>query len=135
MAQTQSEEELGASLWSRRSRVAGGIVVELITPNESFWGVDLQVNKTIIELQSLETALKSEDIDVHLMREYRSAVDNIRTITETLQHLRKCQSEGSDSGELLSILASDRIRRITDLCTEAVADVDASQVEHEPKVV
>ncbi len=132
-AQTAEARVLAAP--ESRQGVANGIVVELTVPNESFWGVDLQVNKTILELKSLETALKSEDIDVHLMREYRGAVENIRTITETLQHLRKCQSEGSDSGELLSILASDRIHRITNLCLEAVADVDASQVEHEPEDV
>jgi hypothetical protein len=132
-AQTAEARVLAAP--DSRPGVANGIVVELTVPNESFWGVDLQVNKTILELKSLETALSSEDIDVHLMREYRSAVENIRTITETLQYLRKCQSERSDSGELLKILASDRIRRITNLCLEAIADVDASQVEHNPKDV
>ncbi|HEY2822359.1 MAG TPA: hypothetical protein VGJ06_15045 [Candidatus Acidoferrum sp.] len=132
-AQTAEARVLAAP--ESRQGVANGIVVELTVPNESFWGVDLQVNKTILELKSLETALKSEDIDVHLMREYRGAVENIRTITETLQHLRKCQSEGSDSGELLSILAGDRIHRITNLCLEAVADVDASQVEHQSEDV
>jgi hypothetical protein len=132
-AQTAEARVLAAP--ESRQGVANGIVVELTVPNEGFWGVDLQVNKTILELKSLETALTSEDIDVHLMREYRGAVENIRTITETLQHLRKCQSEGSDSGELLSILASDRIHRITNLCLEAVADVDASQVDHDPEAV
>ena len=132
-AQTAEARVLAAP--ESRQGVANGIIVELTVPNESFWGVDLQVNKTILELKSLETALKTEDIDVHLMREYRGAVENIRTITETLQHLRKCQSEGSDSGELLSILATDRIHRITNLCLEAVADVDASQVEHDPEDV
>ena len=120
-AQTAEARVLAAP--DSRPGVANGIVVELITPNESFWGVDLQVNKTIIELQSLETALKSEDIDVHLMREYRSAVDNIRTITETLQQLRKGQSQGVESDELFpswlptdssreqSLSGSDRRRR------------------------
>src|SRR3984957_8249963 len=116
-----------------RPGVANGIVVELITPNESFWGVDLQVNKTIIELQSLETALKSEDIDVHLMREYRRAVDNIRMITEILQQLRKGQSQGAESDELLSVLATDRIRRVSNLCREVIADVDAGHIKKESK--
>ena len=132
-AQTAEARVLAAP--ESRQGVANGIIVELTAPNETFWGVDLQVNKTILELKSLETALKTEDIDVHLMREYRGAVENIRTITETLQHLRKCQSEGSDSGELLSVLAADRIQRIKNLCLEAVADVDASQVEHDPQDV
>jgi hypothetical protein len=130
-AQTAEARVLAAP--DSRPGVANGIVVELITPNESFWGVDLQVNKTIIELQSLETALKSEDIDVHLMREYRSAVDNIRTITETLQQLRKGQSQGAESDELLSVLATDRIRRVSNLCREVIADVDAGHIKKESK--
>ena len=130
-AQTAEARVLAAP--DSRPGVANGIVVELITPNESFWGVDLQVNKTIIELQSLETALKSEDIDVHLMREYRRAVDNIRMITETLQQLRKGQSQGAESDELLSILATDRIRRVSNLCREVIADVDAGHIKKESK--
>ena len=130
-AQTAEARVLAAP--DSRPGVANGIVVELITPNESFWGVDLQVNKTIIELQSLETALKSEDIDVHLMREYRRAVDNIRMITETLQQLRKGQSQGAESDELLSVLATDRIRRVSNLCREVIADVDAGHIKKESK--
>ncbi len=132
-AQTAEARVLAAP--DSRQGVANGIVVELIVPNESFWGVDLQVNKTILELQSLETALSSEDIDVHLMREYRNAVDNIRTITETLQHLRKCQSQGADNGELLSVLATDRMHRASNLCVEAIADLDAGHVRPESKSV
>jgi len=132
-AQTAEARVLAAP--DSRPGVANGIVVELMVPNESFWGVDLQVNKTILELQSLETALRSEDIDVHLMREYRNAVDNIRKITETLQHLRKSQSQGADNGELLSVLATDRIRRASNLCVEAIADLDAGHIRQESNSV
>jgi hypothetical protein len=132
-AQTAEARVLAAP--DSRQGVANGIIVELTIPNESFWGVDLQVNKTIIELQSLETALKSEDIDVHLMREYRNAVDNIRTISETLQQLRKCQSGGAYNGELLTVLATDRIRRASNLCLEAITDVDAGHVKPDSKPV
>lgn len=47
-----------------------------------------------------------------------------RTITETLQHLRKCQSQGADNTELLFVLATDRIRRASNLCVEAIADLE-----------
>jgi hypothetical protein len=67
------------------------------------------------------------------MREYRNAVDYIRTITETLQQLRKCQFRGLDNSELLSVLATDRIRRASDLCLEVIADIDAGRVRQESK--
>jgi hypothetical protein len=132
-AQTAEARVLAAP--DSRPGVANGIVVELTAPNESFWGVDLQVNKTIIELQSLETALKTEDIDVHLMREYGDAVDNVRKIAETLQRLRRSRFGGSDSDDLLSILAIDRIRRVSTLCLEAVADFDAGHARQDSKAV
>ena len=132
-AQTAEARVLAAP--DSRQGVANGIVVELIVPNETFWGVDLQVNKVAVELQNLEKALRCEDIDLHLMREYRDAVDYIRTITETLQRLRKCQLQGSDNGELLSVLAADRIRRTSNLCLEVIVDLDAGRLRLETKSV
>jgi hypothetical protein len=105
-AQTAEARVLAAP--NGREGVANGIIIELIVPNEAFWGVDLQVNKTIIELQILEKALQAEDLDVRLVKEYRDAVDHIRTAAGTLQQLREGQFRGLDDGELLSILASDR---------------------------
>ena len=133
-AQTAEARVLAAP--DSRQGVANGIIVELIVPNESFWGVDLQVNKAIVELQNLEKALKSEDIDLHLVREYRNAVDYIRVTTETVQRLRKRHSPaGSDDGELLSVLATDRIRRAINLCLEVAADLDAGRVRQESNIL
>ena len=132
-AQTAEARVLAAP--DSRQGVANGIVIELIVPNESFWGVDLQVNKVAVELQNLEKAFSCEDIDFDLLREYRYAVDYIRSTMETLQRLRKFQPQGSESGELFSVLAAERIRRTSNLCLEVIADLDAGRVTHEPKGV
>jgi hypothetical protein len=58
-AQTAEARVLAAP--DSRQGVANGIIVELIVPSESFWGVDLQVNKAIVELQNLEKALQCEE--------------------------------------------------------------------------
>src|SRR5215468_6223040 len=89
-----------------RPGVASGIVVELIVPSETFWGVDLQVNKTIVELQNLEKALKGEEIDLSLVRDYRDAMDYICNITETLRRLRTAKPRAHEDRELLSALAA-----------------------------
>jgi hypothetical protein len=114
-------------------RVANGIVVELIAPNENFWGVDLQVKKASVELQNLEHALQSEAIDPRLLAEYREAVDYIRKAAAMVSRLRECHLHGTDDGELLSILASERIRRTTHLCMEVIADLDAGRPKNETK--
>src|ERR1700675_1927799 len=87
-----------------REGVSNGIVVELIVPNEGFWGVNLQVKKTGVELQNLEKALQSEGIDLRLLKEYRDAVDYIRTASGAVQQLRECQLRGLDDGEVIAAL-------------------------------
>lgn len=132
-AQTAEARVLAAP--HAREGVANGIIVELIVPNASFWGVDLQVKKTIVELQNLEKLLECEDLDLRLVKEYRDAVDHIRTAAATLQQLRECQFGGSDEGALLSALATDRIRRATNVCLELSADLDAGRLKSESKGV
>lgn len=132
-AQTVEARVLAAP--DSRPGVANGIVVELIVPSESFWGVDLQVNKTVVELQNLEKALKGEEIDLRLLGEYREAIDYIRSTTETLRRLRLSKPRTSEDPELLSVLAAERLRRATSLCLDVVADLDAGRFRQDSKGV
>jgi hypothetical protein len=116
-----------------REGVANGIVVELIVPDDSFWGVNLQVKKTGVELQNLEKALQSEGIDLRLLKEYRDAVNTIRSAAGAVQQLRECQLRGLDDAELVAVLTTERIRRTVDLCMEVITDVDAGRVKNESK--
>lgn len=118
-----------------RQGVSNGIVVELIVPDDSFWGVNLQVKKVGIELQNLEKALQCEGIDLRLLKEYRDAVDYIRTAAAAVQQLRECQLRGLDDGEQVAVLTAERIRRTTDLCMEVITDVDAGRLKNESKGV
>lgn len=112
-----------------REGVAHGIIVELIAPDESFWGVDLQVKKTIVELENLEKALQREEMDLRLVKEYRDAVDLIRKAAQTLEQLREHQFRELDNSDLLSTLAADRIRRATVLCRDVAADIDTGRAK------
>ena len=114
-----------------RQGVANGIVVELIVPSESFWGVDLQVHKTIVELENLERALKGEEIDPRLVLEYRDAMDSISSVTDTLRRIRASNPRGLQDGELLSGLAKDRLRRATSVCLDVIADLDGGRIRQD----
>jgi hypothetical protein len=118
-----------------REGVAHGIVVELIVPSDSFWGVNLQVKKTSVELYKLEKSLQSEGIDFRLLSEFRDTVDTIRTTALAVEQLRELQLKGRDSSEITSIVVADRIRRATNLCHELIADLDAMKVPRETKEV
>lgn len=132
-AQTAEARVLAAP--DSRPGVANGVVVELIAPSESFWGVDLQVNKTVVELQNLEKALKAEEIDLQLVREYRDAIEYVRSTTETLRRIRTAKPRASDDRELLSALAADRVQRAASVCLDVMADLDAGRVHQESKSV
>jgi hypothetical protein len=116
-----------------REGVSHGIIIELIVPSESFWGVNLQVKKASVELQKLEDSLRSEGIDLRLLNEFRDAVDYIRTAALVVQRLREHQMHGRDDEDVVSLVAGERIRRATNLCLEVVADVDARRVTAENK--
>jgi len=118
-----------------REGVSHGIIIELITPSESFWGVNLQVKKTSVELQKLEKALQAEGIDFRMLNEFRDTVDALRTTALAVQQLREVQLRGRDESEIVSMLVADRVRRATNLCHELVADLDAGKVSVEIKGV
>jgi len=116
-----------------REGVSHGIIVELIVPSESFWGVNLQAKKTSVELQKLEKALQSEGIDFRLLGEFRDAVDSIRTMAVAVQQLRELQLKGRGQHEIIAMLVAERVRRTTSLCHELVADLEAGKMSGETK--
>jgi len=118
-----------------REGVSSGIIVELITPSENFWGVNLQVKKAGVELQKLEKALRSEGIDPRLLSEYRDTMDYIRTAALAVQQLRESQLRGRDDSEIVSALVAERVRRATNICLEIGADLDAGRLTNETKGV
>jgi hypothetical protein len=120
---------------SSREGVSHGIIVELVVPSESFWGVNLQVKKTYVELQKLEKSLRSEGIDLRLLNEFRDAVDYVRTAAVIVQQLRERQMHGQDDDDVASLLIAERIRRTTNLCLEVVTDMDAGKVDDSTKGV
>src|SRR5580693_671677 len=125
----QSAEARVLATPSTREGVSHGIIVELITPSESFWGVNLQVKKTSVELQKLEKALQSEGIDFRLLNEFRDTVETLRSTAVAVQQLREFQLRGRDDEEIVSMLVTGRVRRATNLCHELVADLDAANLD------
>jgi hypothetical protein len=118
---------------STREGVAHGIAVELIVPSEAFWGVDLQVKKTNIELQKLEKCLRESGIDLRLLKEYRDAVEYVHTVSGAVKELRECQLQERPDTDVVSSICAERIRRATALCVEVLADLEAGRISGETK--
>jgi hypothetical protein len=132
---TETTEARVLATPSSREGVSHGIIVELITPSESFWGVSLQVKKTSVELKKLEKSLEAEGIDFRLLNEFRDTVDTLRTTAMAVQQLREVRLKGRDDSEIVSMLVADRVRRATNLCHELIADIDEGKMSSTTKEV
>lgn len=115
-----------------REGVAHGIVVELVAADESFWGASLQVKKAGVELQRLEKSLRSQNVDLRLLKEFRDAVDYLQAIAGSVQQTRERQMEGEEEG-VDAWLIGERIRRTINFCLEVLADFDAGRITEETK--
>lgn len=113
---------------SSREGVANGIVVELIVPNEGFWGVSFQIKKTVVELQKLETCLMAEGADPRLLNEYREATNFMRTTAQIVQQMRERQIKGREDDEAIAMLIADRVHRATNLCFELLTDIEGGEL-------
>jgi hypothetical protein len=115
-----------------REGVAHGIVVELVTPDENFWGASLQVKKAAVELQRLEKMLRAQNVDLRLLKEFRDAVDYLQAIAGSVQQARERQIEGEED-DTESLLVGERIRRTINFCLEVIADFDAGRITEDTK--
>jgi hypothetical protein len=113
---------------STREGVAHGIIVELVTPSESFWGIDLQVKKVSIELQKLEKSLQDAGIDLRLLKEFRDATEHVRMVSGSVKQLRECQIQERSDSEVTAKMCSERIRRASALCADVLADLEAGRI-------
>jgi hypothetical protein len=124
----------------RRARVAAvrrtaggeiqGIAVELVEPDESFWGLNFQLRKASAELLRLEQGIKSGEIDPLILREFRDAVDYVRKTAWAVQEWRERQIQHRDPQTVLSLLTLERIRRATTLTRDLLGDLKTQDVSN-----
>jgi hypothetical protein len=93
-----------------------GVAVELLVPSETFWGANFLLKKNTAQLLKLGQTLQSGGIDLHLLTEFRDAVDYIRRIAWAMEEWeeRHLQRQGPDT--VLPLLTTERIRCATHLC-------------------
>ena len=114
-----------------REGVSQGIVVELVSTDENFWGVNLQVKKASVELQKLEKSLRTHNVDLRLLKEFRDAVDYMQAIAGSVQQGRERQIEGEESVD--AWLIGERMRRTINFCLEVITDFDAGRITEDTK--
>ena len=108
-----------------------GVAVELLVPNEAFWGANFQLKKTCADLVKLEYDMRSGPIDPRILREFRDAVDNVRKTAWAVQEWQERQSRHHDPHTVLPLLTAERIRRATQLCDAITTGLASHEVARE----
>jgi hypothetical protein len=126
----QTVEARSASIRRGRTGEVQGVAVELLAPNEVFWGLNFQLRKASAELLKLEQGIKSGEIDPTILREFRDAVDYVRKTAWAVQEWRERQITHRDPSTVLSLLTLERIRRATTLTHDLLSDLKTQDVSH-----
>lgn len=107
------------------------VAVELLPPNEEFWGLTFQLKRTTGELLKLEHGIKSGDIDPYVLRDFRDAVDYIRKTAWAVQEWQERQVLKRDTATVIPLLVTERIRRGTQLYEALTADLKSHAIRPE----
>ena len=107
------------------------VTVELLPPNEAFWGLTFQLRRTTGELLKLEHGMKAGDVDPYVLREFRDAVDYIRKTAWAVQEWQERQIQKRDTATVIPLLVMERIRRGTQLYEALTTDVKNHAVRPE----
>lgn len=116
----------------RRSRDGNllGVIVELPVPNEAFWGLTFQLQRSTAQLLDIEQALHSQNIDFRVLRELRAATEHLRRVVSAVRQWQDVQLEGGDTYSVLPVLTDVRLRGAVQLLNELAADLDALEVTY-----
>ncbi len=129
-----SGEAAGARVVAIRQSKQGallGVAVELLVPNETFWGVNFQLRKTSAELVKIEHAIKSGGVAPRILTEFRDAVDYVRKTAWAVQEWQERQLHHHDPHTVLPLLTAERIRRATQLSKAITTDMATHEVTRE----
>lgn len=107
------------------------VAVELLAPNETFWGLGFQLRKTSAELFKIEKDIQSGSVDARILEEFRDSVDFVRKTAWAVQEWQERHLQKHDPHTLLPLITSERIRRAIQLNTAITSDLAAHQVTRE----
>jgi hypothetical protein len=107
------------------------VAVELLTPSETFWGLNFQLRKTSDELVKIENEIKAGGIDPRILRDFRDSVDYVRKTAWAVQEWQERELQKHDPHTLLPLITTERIRRGTQLSKAITADLETHEVNRE----
>jgi hypothetical protein len=107
-----------------------GVVVELLTPSETFWGLTFQLQNASMQLMAIEGSFQASKsgVDFRILGCLREAVGDLRQTAAAVQQWQELQLEGQDAYRVLDVLTRARVDRATHLLEELTADINSGAV-------
>jgi hypothetical protein len=93
--------------------------------------VSIRLQASTDELLELEQLIQPSDIDSSMLRDFRGAVDHIRTTVWAVQQWIELRDRGSDLYPTLPVLARERVRRTTQLSKDLDLDLQTAEISIE----
>lgn len=129
-----SHETAAARVVGTRRPKDGGalrVAVELLTPSDTFWGLNFQLRKASAELVKIGEGIKVGGIDPRILVEFRDSVDYVRKTAWAVQEWQERQLQKHDPQTVLPLITAERIRRVAQLTRSISTDLAAHQVTRE----
>jgi len=104
------------------------VTIQFRGPSETFWGPSFRLRKATAELEALERAIRTGDVNARALREFRDAVDHIRKTAWVVQEWGERRAQGKETETVLSLLTLERIRRATQLMGDLASDLQSHEI-------
>ena len=91
--------------------------------------VPSRLEKGISELQGLHEVLLSDNLDPHVLADFRDALNRVRNAAWAAQQYVTRKETGQDSSTVLSFLVGERIRATYHLCQAISEDLKRTDIE------
>jgi hypothetical protein len=91
-----------------------------------------RLKKVTSELRDIQQLLTGDpDLDMRVLFEFREAVNHVRHTAWAVEQWLKLKSQKGDTFTVLSMLAIERVRIASELCSGLLMDMDSAEVTAE----
>lgn len=91
-----------------------------------------RLRSAMSELVGLQGLLDRDDLDPRILRDFRDALNRVRNAAWAAQQYAESKATGNDSGNILSLVAGERIRAAYQLCQSIADDLESPDVGFQP---
>jgi hypothetical protein len=91
--------------------------------------VPSRLEKAVEELQGLHEMLLSDDLDPHILADFRDSLNRVRNTAWAAQQYVTRKETGQDSSNVLSLMVGERIRATYHLCQAISQDLKRTDID------